>query len=130
MHRFENIKVFKFRIPFSKKKLAFCLPGIGIFVHPEDLNHQQLLAHEFGHILQARKWGFLFFYFRIVPISIWSAIRHNKNGFNHFNTWTEWTANQLAQNYFSNMEWDVEIYKIKPDAPQIASNLPKGVNWV
>lgn len=127
MVRFENIKIIKFRIPFCHQKLTFCLPGIGIFIHPEDVENKQLLAHEFGHILQARKWGYWNFYFRIAPISLLSSMKHGKNNFNHFNTWTEWSANLLAKKYLPEVEWDQKKYFTHPLTKNAFSEMPENL---
>ena len=69
MRRFENIRVFAVPIPpFSRCQCAVTLPGIGILVSPDVTEDVALLRHEFGHILQRRKFGWLFFRFWIVSV--------------------------------------------------------------
>jgi|SRR5688572_4099745 len=99
-----------------KNRAAIALPGIGIFVHPGDINNVSLLRHEFGHILQARKWGKLFFYRYIAIESIVSARKSNQDAtFIHQQTWTEWTANRLAYYFFKRPEdWDMKSYPTYP----------------
>ena len=46
------------------------VPGVGIFVGPGGINDVDLLKHEFGHILQARKWGAGVFYGDVAPASL------------------------------------------------------------
>ena len=99
-----------------KNRAAIALPGIGIFVNPGDVTNVNLLRHEFGHILQAKKWGKLFFYRYIAMESIRSARRSNHDPkFVHQHTWTEWTANRLAYYFFKRPEdWDTKSYPTCP----------------
>jgi len=91
---------------------AFTLPGVGIFVNPNDVDNIDLLRHEFGHILQARNWGMNFFYEKIVPASLKSA---SGNKYWHMNTWTEWSANRLSYIYFGKPDdWNHSKYPIWP----------------
>ena len=84
-------------------------------VNPTDRYNVNLLRHEFGHILQARKWGNDFFYGTIVPISLTSADAANNGSWDHGSTWTEWTANLLSWRYFgSPADWDMNSYPIYP----------------
>ncbi len=125
-HKFEGYQVFASTIGRLKKGAAFVFPGIGIFVNPDDVNNNDLLRHEYGHILQAKKWGLWFFYSRIVPVSLWSASKHGKNKFRHPDTWTEWSANQLSYSYFNKpTDWNFEKYPIRPEVSREGSMLPK-----
>jgi hypothetical protein len=77
-----------------------------------------LLRHEFGHILQAKIFGYQFFYRSIVPASLRSAHKANRHPeFKHQHTWTEWTANWLAYHYFNSpSDWNTKKYPVT--APQ------------
>jgi hypothetical protein len=99
-----------------KNRAAIALPGIGIFINPADVNNISLLRHELGHILQAKKWGKLFFYRYIAKESILSAKRSNHDPkFIHQHTWTEWTANRLSYYFFKRPDdWDMKSYPICP----------------
>jgi hypothetical protein len=98
---FEGVRVYGINFGYFRRGAAVTIPGIGIFVGPRDLNNVALLRHEFGHILQYRKWGFLFFWFRIAPVSLVSAWRSRISGqFDHMETWTERLANGLSDRYF------------------------------
>ena len=59
MNSIENVRIFT--IPGFLLKGAFAFPGLGIFVQRAHMNNKNLLMHEFGHILQFRKYGFLCF---------------------------------------------------------------------
>ena len=61
---------------------------------------KQLLQHEFGHILQARKVGLVAYYSIIAKESFISASFDGINGWSHDLFWTETWANYLSQNYF------------------------------
>jgi len=113
---FEGVSMITSTVGDLKYGAAFALPGIGIFINPRDINNIDLLRHEFGHILQARKWGYLFFYRTIVAASVKSAHKSNKHAnFNHQHTWTEWSANLLAYHYFNKpADWNMNRYPIKP----------------
>ena len=113
---FEGVSVFASRIGHLKYGAAFALPGIGIFVNPKDVTNKDLLRHEFGHILQARIWGYKFFYGTIVSVSVKSARKANTDpDFTHQHTWTEWTANWFAYNYFNSpSDWNTKKYPLAP----------------
>ena len=69
--------------------------GLGVLENDNDM-----MKHEFGHILQYRKHGARAYWEVIGPESLWSANKHGKNGWNHNKFWTETYANYLARNYF------------------------------
>ena len=110
--RFENIKIFSIS-PFCLRG-AFAFPGIGIFVSENFAANLNLFRHEFGHILQFRKFGFFCFWFKIAPVSLKSAHLSRKNqNHRHMNTWTERNANELAYNYFGKpADWDFINYPV------------------
>jgi hypothetical protein len=113
---YRGVSCFTSTIGELKNRAAVTLPGIGIFVHPKDVKNQGILRHEFGHILQAKKWGKLFFYRYIAFESLNSARRASRDpGFIHQHTWTEWTANRLAYYFFKRPDdWDMERFPINP----------------
>jgi hypothetical protein len=113
---FCGVSCFTSTVGELKNRAAIALPGVGIFVHPKDVNNLSLLRHEFGHILQAKKWGKLFFYRSIAKESILSADRSNRDPeFIHQHTWTEWTANRLSYYFFRRPnDWDMKSYPICP----------------
>lgn len=117
---FEGVACFASRIGELKNRAAIALPGIGIFVHPDEVNNISLLRHEYGHFLQARKWGKRFFYRYIAWQSLHSAKRSSHDpAFNHQHTWTEWTANRLAYYFFKRpADWDMKSYPIHPPLEQ------------
>jgi hypothetical protein len=99
-----------------RNRAAVALPGIGIFVHPKDITNISLLRHEYGHILQAKKWGKFFFYRYIAKESIISARKSSRDpDFIHDHTWTEWTANRLSYYFFKRPDdWDMNSFPIHP----------------
>lgn len=113
---FGGVSYFTSRLGELKNKAAVALPGIGIFVHPDEVQNISLLRHEYGHILQARKWGKLFFYRHIAWESLTSARKSaHDTKFNHQHTWTEWTANRLSYYFFKRPDdWDMKSYPIHP----------------
>lgn len=112
--KFEHIKVYSSTFGALKKRAAITIPGVGIFVHPMDLNNTGLLRHEFGHILQLRKTGILFFMMHIAITSLKSALKASKNKqYNHMHCWTEWSANKLSYQYFNcPADWNFKAYPI------------------
>ena len=66
--KFENTRVYCSTVGALKRRAAIAIPGIGIFIHPTDINNTDLLRHEFGHILQRKKFGFFFFFFNLLQI--------------------------------------------------------------
>jgi hypothetical protein len=113
---FEDVPYFSSTIGNLKNRAALALPGIGIFVHPQDTKNIALIRHEFGHILQAKKWGKLFFYSTIAWTSLMSARKSNSDSnYDHQATWTEWSANKLAYNYFNQpADWPTQQYPLNP----------------
>jgi len=105
---FEGIKIFALNTRGFNRGSAITIPGIGIFLGVEQINNTGLLRHEFGHILQYRQKGVLFFWIRISPVSLLSAIKTSINKKHiHMHTWTEWSANLLSYDYFGQPEdWD------------------------
>jgi hypothetical protein len=73
---------------------GFALPPIGIFVGKMD---QLLIMHEFGHVLQARKYGLLIFYIKYAIPSVYSFYTNRKM---HKYFYAELDANKLAIEYF------------------------------
>lgn len=115
--RFEGVKVISLPFRWIKEGAAFTLPGIGIFVAKESRKDTQLLMHEFGHILQFRKWGGWLFWKHIAPDSLKSA-RQSQN--NHMDCWTEWSANRLSYEYFEKPDsWNFNRFPILPSGKHI-----------
>lgn len=121
-HSFEDARVYPLNFWHFKKGAAMTIPGIGIFVDAGKVNNIDLLRHEYGHILQYRKWGAKIFWVEIAPASLKSAHKANINrSFHHMDTWTEWSANRLAYYYFKQPpDWNMKDYPLEP------SSLPTG----
>lgn len=115
IRRFEGVRVFTLNNNRFNRGSAVTIPGIGIIVGKEQLNNTGLLRHEFGHILQWRIKGALFYWIRIVPVSLWSAIKSSLSKHHiHMHTWTEWQANRLSFDYFKQpADWDFEKFPAK-----------------
>ncbi|VBB46691.1 conserved hypothetical protein [uncultured Paludibacter sp.] len=115
--KFEGIPIFKLNFGYFKHGAAVTIPWLGIFVGKGYENDIDLLRHEFGHILQFRKWGFWLFWKNIAVDSLKSAKNSRKHLVNHQNTWTEWSANRLAYNYFGKpANWNFMAFPISPIA--------------
>ena len=113
--RFEGIRIFE--CSFMGKGAAsagLALPGIGIFVGREVFDNESavyLLMHEYGHILQARAYGWVKFYGFIGLLSLCSAITDGFGG-RHKNYWTERWANHLSKQYFEIDRWPLLHYPV------------------
>ena len=105
---------------------AATLPGRGIILSPGQFSlnstaeyTQQLLQHEFGHILQSKIVGLDAYYGVIAPESLWSAARSTYGNWNHNTFWTETWANYLSHNYFglksvlNNSVWPIQNISIQ-----------------
>ena len=116
INSFEGIRILTINCRRFNRGSAFTIPGLGIFVGLKQINNTDLLRHEFGHILQRRQKGILFYWTRIVPVSLWSAFITSINKQHiHMNTWSEWSANSLSYLYFNRpSEWDFIKYPISP----------------
>jgi len=125
---FEGVRVYTTEVGAIGRGAAGTLPEVGIFVNPSDKYNEDLLRHEFGHILQARKWGMDFFYRTIVSESIKSANRANEindpSKYNHHDSWTEWTANFFSWHYFGKpSDWNPS-YQLYPSNIRMGSLQP------
>ncbi len=124
--KFEGIKLIPINAGHLRHGAAVTIPGIGIISGKTGIKQRDLLRHEFGHILQFREWGFIFYWFRIAPASLLSARKANKTIFyKHMGCWTEWSANLLSYHYFKEpLDWDFVRYPIQTTAEDINA-LPK-----
>jgi hypothetical protein len=112
---FEGIRVFTVNNNRFNRGSAVTIPGIGIFVGRKQVNNTELLRHEFGHILQSQQKGVYYYWIRIAPVSLWSAIKTilSKKHI-HMHTWTEWQANKLSYDYFKQpATWDFKKFPVK-----------------
>ena len=114
---FEGVRVYTCNIRKFNHGAACTIPGIGIIVGISQVGNTDLLRHEFGHILQQKQKGFLYYWIKIVPVSVWSAFRTSLTRKHiHMHTWTEWTANLLSYKYFNQpAEWDFTKYPIQSE---------------
>ncbi|MBP1664564.1 MAG: hypothetical protein H6Q19_1704 [Bacteroidetes bacterium] len=113
--KFQGIRIFQLNIGNFKKGAAMTIPGIGIFVGKGMQHDTELLRHEFGHVLQCRKWGFWFFWRSIASDSLKSALNQKRKYAPHMHTWTEWSANWLAYQYFDKPgDWNFSRFPITP----------------
>jgi hypothetical protein len=121
--RFENISLIPLNAGIFKRGAAVTIPGLGIITGNAGIKNHDLLRHEFGHILQFRKWGFLFYWFRIAPDSVLSARKAIKSKtYNHMDCWTEWSANLLSYQYFNKpSDWNFTRFPIGPPAGVVTS---------
>jgi len=105
---FEGIRIYALNTSRFNRGSAITIPGIGIFLGLKQINNTGLLRHEFGHILQCRQKGVLFFWLKIAPVSLMSAFNTSINKKHiHMNIWTERSANRLSYDYFGQPEdWD------------------------
>ncbi len=122
-YRFQGVRLICLNAGDLRKGAAVALPGIGIITGKSNLQNVNLLRHEFGHFLQYRSMGFLFYWGRIAPLSLRSALKaRKKRDYNHMSCWTEWSANLLSYNYFKKpADWDVENYPLKPPSNDVSS---------
>jgi len=126
--RFEGVRLICLNAGDFRKGAAVALPGIGIITGKSNLQNENLLRHEFGHFLQYRNIGFLFYWGRIAPVSLRSALKaRKKRDYNHMSCWTEWSANLLSYNYFNKpADWDADRYPLKPPLAE-GSDLPENL---
>jgi RHS repeat-associated protein len=100
--RFEGVPIIDSELGDLKYGAAMTFPGIGIFLsNSYYLNRPErkfdLLRHEFGHILQAQRYGLFDFYAVVAPVSLYSTKMEDHN---HQESWTETEANTLSWVYF------------------------------
>lgn len=110
--RFEGIRIYE--IYGLTGGAAFSLPGFGIFTGQGHSADTDLLRHEFGHILQARSYGYLRFYLLTAPASLFSAFceRLIPNYFHRYAA-VELSANALSYAYFGGpADWDLKNFPL------------------
>ncbi len=100
--KFEGIDIFE--SIWIKNGHAITLAPFGIFLAKNTYKFQNdpfLIKHEFGHILQYRKLGFIRYYFLIGIPSLFSAIKASfTKGYHHQSANVEIEANLYAYHYF------------------------------
>lgn len=118
--RFERISVYESAtLGYGSGSGGITLPGMGIIVGSGAYTQMgrngtwNLLAHEFGHVLQSKLplVGADGFYGIIGPESLASATFNSGAGHSHF--WTETWANYLSNNYFKSSAWDMINFPIR-----------------
>jgi len=112
---FEGIRIITLNTRRFNRGSAITIPGVGIFLGLKQINNTDLKRHEFGHILQKRQKGALFFWIRIAPLSLWSAFLSSVNKSHiHMHIRTEWSANKLSYNYFKQpANWNFKDYPVQ-----------------
>lgn len=121
--KFEGIYIFTLPLKNFKRGAAVTIPWIGIFVGKGFKNDIDLLRHEYGHILQYKKWGFCKFWTQVAVTSLKSAKYSRKYAVNHMHTWTEWSANRLSYEYFNRpKDWNFISF---PTIPMAENRLSK-----
>jgi hypothetical protein len=126
--RFEGIRLISFNAGNFRRGAAVSIPGLGIISGDAGIKSPDLLRHEFGHVLQYRKWGFLFYWTKIAPESLMSAYRATRDkSWHHMDCWTEWSANRLSYQYFNSPhDWDKINYPLDPPSGSL-TRLPDKV---
>lgn len=113
--KFQGINIYRLNVGNFRHGAAVTIPGIGIFVGRGMEDDLDLLRHEFGHILQFRKWGFLFFWRSVASASLKSARNQRRKFIPHMDTWTEWSANWLSYKHFGMPDdWDHRRFPVAP----------------
>lgn len=127
--RFEGVCLISINAGIFRKGAAVTIPGVGIIAGDAGIRNPDLLRHEFGHILQYRKWGFVFYWTKIAPVSLKSARKANRDRYyRHMDCWTEWSANRLSCFYFNSPgDWDLINYPFNPP-PNSPAGFPERVN--
>ncbi|HEX7366143.1 MAG TPA: hypothetical protein VF273_03550 [Pelobium sp.] len=98
---FENTNIYETWL--FKAGHGLTIPKIGIITSRGALLiDQDLIQHEFGHILQWRIMGNWKFYLNVGVPSLWSAVKASlKKSYFHQTHAVEIAANQLAYQYFN-----------------------------
>lgn len=107
---FEGLRVRVFNFGPFKKGACCYIPYLGIIVGKDNVDNKHLLRHEFGHYLQRKEFG-LWKFLRYFAIDSILSYRKSKSKefvwFRHYDTWTEWSANRMAWEYFKRpADWD------------------------
>ncbi len=94
---------------------AATVPGRGIIVGEGVFTSgkkdgRAMMQHEFGHILQYRKYGPIAYWLFIAPASVVNAAFFTST---HYSYWTETWANYLARQYFGDRWIGGNDYPIK-----------------
>ena len=103
--QFEGINVYESKLlgNIHGKCYGVAIPKRGIIVGKGTFtcgvkDGMQMMQHEFGHILQYRKYGSLVYWLVIAPESFINAVYFPLS---HYSFWIETWANHLSKEYFS-----------------------------
>lgn len=108
--QFEGVNVYSSNVGDIGKGAAATPYPFGIIVNKKDVNNVNLLRHEFGHVLQGRRYGVVNFWLNITPTSLLSPSN------SHMRTWTESEANTLSYIYFGYpLDWNHKQYPINQE---------------
>jgi RHS repeat-associated protein len=93
---------------------AVTLPGLGIFINPSDATDEDLLRHEFGHVLQSRLSGNSAFYLLYGLPSVISGLRQKSNSsYDHHLFWTEIDANIMSKETLKIERWNTDRFPLE-----------------
>lgn len=112
----ENTAVYESNL--FRKGHGITIPQIGIITYSGAYSRQSdlpLIKHEYGHILQNKKYGSFIFYLKIGFPSLFSAIKSSifKN-YHHKYHKVEIEANLLSYQYFNHpSDWNFKDFPIK-----------------
>ena len=125
---FQKARVHVFNIGKFKRGASVFIPGIGILVGRSFKTDKNLLRHEFGHYLQFKKWGAWIFFRHVAKdsfLSCWRSQRKKYVWYRHCDTWTEWSANLLAWDYFGRPDdWNTCVYPLNVNKTRHGASFP------
>jgi hypothetical protein len=97
LFRKKDKKIFKDTIVYKYNLMGGISLGRFIFLSERLYDDEFIIMHEYGHTLQSKKLGPLYFIVIGIP-SIFHAITYNKkSGKDYYSFWTEKWANKLAK---------------------------------
>jgi RHS repeat-associated protein len=116
--KFEGVNIFETKKfgSYTEGSFGATIPELGIIIgegiyKEGGYNRDKwLLRHEFGHILQYRKWEASAYWNIIAKESVMSAGLSMISNWDHDTFWTETYANYLSSNYFTDILWNNREY--------------------
>ena len=121
--QFEGINIYE--TPFNDFLGSATFPKFGIITYMAGYKDWNLMAHEFGHILQYKKldtYGASGKYWSVIAKESFNSARNNSfKGHSQF--WTEKWANYESHTYFyrqnPNLNWNINTYPIENISPSL-----------
>lgn len=108
--KFICFDIYTFAFECSKMKGGISL-GNFIFLSPNNAKKETSILHEYGHVIDSQKFGWLYLFYIGIPSLCWAAFRSKDKCYYDF--YTEKRANEYAGLKVSRNQYGCFLYKSK-----------------